>query len=174
MYKIFFFFFCVQKRFLPAIYAQRAHLDPLDPVNPAPRGGLTGSKSEGSGSRFDQSKGCESSGSGGSGSRSYQSNMPLGNQGPKIGTVPVTGPVRGMKRVAVKFFFFFFFYFSFFKSVSIYVMKINPRRKKKAQPCPASYLDLRGSPWQIINIKLHTFGLSAFSVKFIGYPVKRP
>ena len=44
-------------------------------------------------------------------------------------------------------------------------MKINPRRKKKAQPCPASYLDLRGSPWQIINIKLHTFGLSAFSVK---------
>ena len=67
---------CVQKRVLPAIYAQRSHLDPLDPVNPAPRGGLTGSKSEGSGSGFDQSKGCESSGSGGSGSRSYQTNMP--------------------------------------------------------------------------------------------------
>ena len=68
---------CVQKRVLPAIYAQRSHLDPLDPVNPAPRGGLTGSKSEGSGSGFDQSKGCESSGSGGSGSRSYQTNMPI-------------------------------------------------------------------------------------------------
>ena len=47
---------------------------PCSPI----RGGLTRSKSEGSGSGFDQSKGCKSSGSGGSGSRSYQSNMPLG------------------------------------------------------------------------------------------------
>ena len=67
---------CVQKWSSPAIYAQRSHSEPLDPANPAPRGGLTGSKSEGSISGFDQSKGCESSGSGGSGSRSYQSNMP--------------------------------------------------------------------------------------------------
>ena len=44
-----------KKRFVPAIYAQRSHLDPLNPVNPAPRGGLTGSKSEGSGSGFDNS-----------------------------------------------------------------------------------------------------------------------
>ena len=55
---------CVQKRFLPTIYAQRSHLDPLGPVNPAPRRGFIGSKSKGSGSGFNQSKGCESSGSG--------------------------------------------------------------------------------------------------------------
>ena len=49
---------CVQKWFLPAIYAQRSHLDPMDPGNPAPRGGLIGPKSEGSGSRFDKRKGA--------------------------------------------------------------------------------------------------------------------
>ena len=51
--------------------------DSLNPVNPAPRGGLAGSDpSVGLQSGSDQSIGCESSGSGWSRSRFYQSNMP--------------------------------------------------------------------------------------------------
>ena len=37
------------------MYAQRSHLDPMDPVNLALGAGLLGSKFEGSGSGFDQS-----------------------------------------------------------------------------------------------------------------------